>query len=73
MQVGFVHFDHEDQRKYLAVLSKITDGGAIDELGIGHLRDYYSERIFLGISTLHQHAKYFSLMPQFYLAFPMRR
>lgn len=66
MQVGFVHFDREDQRKYLAVLSKITEGGAIDELGIGRLRDYYSDRMFPGISTLHQHAKYFSLMPQLY-------
>lgn len=66
MQVGFVHFDREDQKKYLAVLSKITEGGAIDELGIGRLRDYYSDRMFPGISTLHQHAKYFSLMPLLY-------
>ena len=66
MQIGFVHFDREDQKKYLAVLSQITEGGAIDELGIGRLRDYYSDRMFPGISTLHQHAKYFSLMPLLY-------
>lgn len=66
MQLGFVHFDREDQRKYLAVLSRLSEGGAIDELGIGRLRDFYSDRMFPGLSTLHQHAKYFSLMPQLY-------
>ena len=68
MQLGFVHFDRNDQKKYLAVLSKITEGGAIDELGVGRIRDYYSDLMFPGISSLHQHAKYFSLMPQLYRA-----
>jgi len=63
MQVGFVHFDREDQKKYLAVLSKISEGGAIDELGVGRIRDYYSDLMFPGVSSLHQHAKYFALMP----------
>lgn len=66
MQIGFVHFDREDQKKYLAAISRITEGGAIDELGVGRLRDYYSDRLFPGVSSLHQHAKYFSLMPQLY-------
>lgn len=73
MQLGFVHFDRNDQKKYLAVLSKITEGGAIDELGIGRLRDYYSDRMFPGISTLHQHAKYFSLLPLLYREAVMAR
>lgn len=66
MQLGFVHFDRSDQKKYLAVLSKISEGGAIDELGVGRIRDYYSDLMFPGISSLHQHAKYFSLMPLLY-------
>ena len=63
MQVGFIHFDREDQKRYLAVLSKISEGGAIDELGVGRIRDYYSDLMFPGVSSLHQHAKYFALMP----------
>lgn len=66
MQLGFVHFDREDQRKYLAVLSRLSDGGAIDELGVGRIRDFYSDRLFPGTSTLHQHAKYFALLPLLY-------
>ena len=66
VQLGFVHFDQTDQKKYLAVLSRLSEGGAIDELGIGRIRDFYSDRLFPGISTLHQHAKYFSLMPLLY-------
>ncbi len=66
MQLGFVHFDREDQRKYLAVLSRLSEGGAIDELGVGRIRDFYSDRMFPGISTLHQHAKYFALLPLLY-------
>ena len=67
MQLGFVHFDREDQKKYLAVLSRISEGGAIDELGIGRIRDFYSDRMFPGISTLHQHAKYFAILPLLYI------
>ena len=63
MQLGFVHFDRNDQRKYLAVLSRLSEGGAIDELGVGRIRDFYSDRMFPGISTLHQHAKYFAILP----------
>ena len=66
MQLGFVHFDRNDQKKYLAVLSRLTEGGAIDELGVGRIRDFYSDRMFPGISTLHQHAKYFALLPLLY-------
>lgn len=66
MQLGFVHFDQNDQKKYLAVLSRITEAGAIDELGIGRIRDFYSDLLFPGISTLHQHAKYFAVLPLLY-------
>lgn len=66
MQIGFVYFDRSDQKKYLEVLSRLSEGGAIDELGIGRIRDFYSDLMFPGISTLHQHAKYFSLIPLLY-------
>lgn len=66
MQVGFIHFDRSDQKKYLAVLDRLSDGGAIDELGIGRIRDWYSEHMFPGISSLHRHAKYLTVLPLLY-------
>ncbi len=35
--------------------------GAIDELGLGTLRDAFSYRLFPGTSTLHTHARYYFL------------
>ena len=66
MQVGFIHFDRSDQKKYLAVLDRLSEGGAIDELGIGRIRDWYSEHMFPGVSSLHRHAKYLAVLPLLY-------
>lgn len=62
-QLGFVHFDRKDQDRYLAVLKQLDDEGAIDELGVGRIRDYYSNLLFPGMSVLQQHAKYFVVLP----------
>ena len=62
-QLGFVHFDRKDQDRYLAVLKQLADEGAIDELGVGRIRDYYSNLLFPGMSVLQQHAKYFVVLP----------
>lgn len=65
-QLGFVHFDRKDQDRYLAVLKQLDDEGAIDELGVGRIRDYYSNLLFPGMSVLQQHAKYFVVMPHLF-------
>lgn len=66
MKLGYVHFDRSEQKKYMAVINRLSIGGAIDELGVGRIRDYYSDAMFPGISSLHQHAKYFVLLPLLY-------
>ena len=66
MNLGYIHFDRAEQKKYLAVISRLSQGGAIDELGVGRIRDLYSDTMFPGISSLHQHAKYFVLLPLLY-------
>ena len=68
MKIGYVHFDRNEQKKYMAVINRLSlaEGGAIDELGVGRIRDYYSDMMFPGISSLHQHAKYFILLPLIY-------
>jgi hypothetical protein len=38
---------------------KLLQGqGAIDELGLGRIRDAFSNEMFSGLSTLQTHAKY---------------
>ena len=68
MKIGYIHFDRSEQKKYMAVMNRLSlgEGGAIDELGVGRIRDYYSDLMFPGISSLHQHAKYFILLPLIY-------
>lgn len=38
-------------------------GGVVDELGIGTIRDKYSNLLFTGISTLYTRAKYYFITP----------
>lgn len=66
MKLGYIHFDRSEQKKYMAVINRLSLGGAIDELGVGRIRDHYSDAMFPGISSLHQHAKYFILLPLLY-------
>lgn len=68
MKFGYIHFDREEQRKFLAAIDSISASteGAIDELGIGRIRDLYSNKMFPGISSLQRRAKYFIVMPLLY-------
>lgn len=66
MKIGYIHTNHEEQTKALQVLKMLTESVALDEIGIGRIRDAFSNKMFPGISTLQKHAKYFSLMPQLY-------
>ncbi|MDE7088757.1 MAG: hypothetical protein K2O54_01420 [Prevotella sp.] len=50
----------------MQVLKMTSESVALDELGIGRIRDAFANRMFPGISTLQKHTKYFSLMPQVY-------
>lgn len=66
MQLGFIHFNNDARSKMMRMLQMIRDQQAIDELGLGRVRDAFSNLMFPGLSSLHQHAKYFILMPQIY-------
>ena len=67
MQIGFIHADNDELRKVKMLWKSIATEGAIDELGIGRIRDYFSDRMFPGTSTLWTHAKYLTLLPILYL------
>ena len=63
--IGFVHFSSEERGRVTKALQSLQMG-AVDELGIGRVRDAFADMMFPGISTLHQHAKYFAVLPQIY-------
>ncbi len=66
MKFGYIHSNKEEQSKALQVLKMTSESVALDELGIGRIRDAFADLMFPGISTLQKHVKYFSLMPQLY-------
>lgn len=67
MQIGFIHSDTDELKKVSQLWKLLTEEGAIDELGIGRIRDYFSDTLFPGTSTLWKHAKYFVLLPKLYM------
>lgn len=66
MKLGYIHSNREEQTRVMQVLRMTSESVALDELGIGRIRDAFADRMFPGISTLQKHMKYFSLMPQLY-------
>lgn len=66
MKLGYIHNSKEEQAKVMQVLKMTSVSVALDELGIGRIRDAFADKMFPGISTLQKHMKYFSLMPQLY-------
>lgn len=63
MEIGFIDYSHDERNRILSTLKMLGDQNALDELGIGVIRDAYSDILFPGISTLQTRAKYFVLIP----------
>lgn len=66
MEIGFVSFNQEALNQANKVMKLLQGQGAIDELGLGRIRDAFSNTMFPGMSVLQTHAKYFLLMPALY-------
>ncbi len=63
MELGWIDFSKEDRKKALDVINLLTESGAVDELGIGIVRDAFSNYFFPGTSTVQTRAKYFLIVP----------
>lgn len=63
MQLGWVDFSKEDRAKVLDVINLFQEQGALDELGLGMVRDGFSNFFFPGTSTIQTRAKYFLIIP----------
>lgn len=67
MEIGFVSFNQEALNRANKVMKLLQGQGAIDELGLGRIRDAFSNMMFPGMSVLQTHAKYFLLLPALYV------
>ncbi len=63
LQIGWIDYGSRDRNKILSVLSLLSTPEAVDELGIGVVRDGFADILFPGISTIQTRAKYFLLVP----------
>ncbi len=63
MKIGWIDFSPSDRDKVLSVIHLADEKGAVDELGIGVIRDAFAERFFPGTTTIQTKLKYFFLVP----------
>ncbi|MDO4335036.1 MAG: DUF6361 family protein [Bacteroidales bacterium] len=66
MELGFINFNQEALNRAAKVMKMLQGQGAIDELGLGRIRDVFSNSMFPGLSVLQTRAKYFVLLPALY-------
>lgn len=64
--LGWVDFSSEHREKVKSVIDLLSIPGVIDELGIGVIRDSFSDSLFPGISTIQTRAKYFITVPRIF-------
>lgn len=63
LNLGWVDFSKSDRDMVLNVLRQLTEPGAVDELGIGTIRDGFANILFPGTSTIQTRAKYMFIVP----------
>lgn len=62
MRIGWIDFSEKDRKRAIDVLHLLNEG-AVDELGIGVVRDAFADYFFPGTSTIMTRAKYFLIVP----------
>ncbi|SFA83707.1 hypothetical protein SAMN04488072_102216 [Lentibacillus halodurans] len=63
LKLGWIDYSSEHREKVMAVLDALSAPGAVDELGIGRIRDGFADILFPGTSTIQTRAKYFLIVP----------
>lgn len=62
-QLGWVNFGRQEAEAVQALIGALTDSDARDELGLGTIRDGFSDLLFPGTSTVQTRLRYFVLLP----------
>ena len=65
--VAWLDASREDQRRMREIVNLFMQSESRDELGIGQVRDVFSDSLFPGTSTLHTRARYFLFIPWCYM------
>nr|WP_175801309.1 DUF6361 family protein [Burkholderia anthina] len=65
--LGWVDFSADDRARVHSVLALLKQPGTLDELGIGQVRDAFSDVLFPGFSTIQTRARYFLAIPKILL------
>jgi len=63
MQMGWIDFSKKERGDVTTILRLLGTPSALDEIGIGTIRDGFSNLLFPGLSTQQTRAKYFVLIP----------
>jgi len=63
----WLDYSEHERRKMLDAIRLFKDQGTVDELGIGAIRDTFSDLFFPGTGTVQTRARYFLLVPWMYL------
>lgn len=61
--IGWLDQSEEQQRKMREVIALFAEPGTVDELGIGVVRDAFSDLLFPGLSTVQTRIRYFLFVP----------
>ena len=59
---GWIDFSNAQRHKVFSVIDLLSEGGTVDELGIGSIRDAIADWLFPGISTIQTRPKYFIIL-----------
>jgi hypothetical protein len=65
--IGWIDFSSTDRKRVHEVIALMKEPGTLDELGIGQIRDAYSDALFPGFSTIQTRARYFLAVPKLFL------
>src|SRR5699024_430543 len=60
---GWLALDPEHRRRMMEEVDQFRDQGTIDDLGLGGIRDAFSDTLFPGTSTLHTRPRYVLFIP----------
>lgn len=64
--VAWLDTSPDDQRRVRELIALFSEKGTLDELGLGQIRDVFSNGLFPGTSTIQTRARYFLLVPWAY-------
>ncbi len=63
IEIGWIDYSKEDSQRVKDVIRLLKEPAAVDELGIGVIRDRFSDLLFPGLSTIQTRAIYFLIVP----------